>query len=342
MTLSFKLSRDRYGILLEQRHKADAPEFPIVVLTLKSEIDSPRRIAIEYDVPATFPFSDLYLAKDWGKEYWHIDDERGFLRYKRTLDPDEQTRTILGFEDISLPERRSMLEQGPEIHPLEIDGIDASADPTQSATESGSDAGDSEDRENSTEESAPQLGAEIPEVSATAPGDPVSEPPTGGEPTSDSSGASHRIEALEADVESITAFESELLRVFGDPSDPLETGEFGGFKEDLEVVVELVSDLREDVNKQNNEQLAEVGQDIDELEEELTTLVSRVDRCESSIEDIQTDLGEQIETIESRLSTLEESQHRFYQQVEDRIADVETAVDEAGKDAQPAEDGSEG
>lgn len=332
MTLSFKLSRDRYGILLEQRHKADAPEFPIVVLTLKSEVDFPRRIAIEYDVPATFPFSDLYLAKDWGKQYWHIDDEKGFLRYKRTLDPDEQTRTILGFEDISLPERRSMLEQGPEIHPLEIDGTGASVDPAQSTTESGNDADHSEDGENSTGESTPRLEAEIPEVSATAPDDSVSEAPAGGEMTSNSSGASSRIEALEADIDSITAFESELLRVFGDPSDPLETGEFGGFKEDLEVVVELVSDLREDVNKQNNKHLGEVGQDIDELEEELKTLVSRVDRCESSIEDIQADIGDQIETIESRLSTLEESQHRFYQQVEDRIADIEAAVDETGKD----------
>jgi len=336
MTLSFKLSRDRYGILLEQRHKADAPEFPIVVLTLKSEVDSPQRIAVEYDVPATFPFDDLYLAKDWGKQYWHIDDERGFLRYKRTIAPNEQTRTILGFEDISLPERRSMLEQGPEIHPLEMGDIDASADPTQSATESGDDAGDSGNGENSTEELAPRLEAEIPKVSSTASDEPVSEAPAEGEPTtdspSDSSPAPTRIEALKADVDSITAFESELLRVFGDPSDPLETGEFGGFKEDLEVVVELVSDLREDVNKQNNERLGEVGQDINELEEELSTLVSRVDRCESSIEDIQTDLEDQIETIESRLSTLEESQHRFYQQVEDRIADIEATVDETGND----------
>jgi len=337
MTLSFKLSRDRYGILLEQRHKEDAPEFPIVVLTLKSEADSPQRIAVEYDVPTTFPFDDLYLARDWGEQYWRIDDQRGFLRYKRTLAPDEQVRTILGFEDISLSERRSMLEQGPEIHPLEIDDADMSMDPEQDATGSVNNANNNLDEESRTEEIEPQLEAKIPEVDATTPDEIVSETSIESETTADSptdsSVSPSRIEAIEADVESIAAYESELLRVFGDPSDPLETGELGGFKEDLEVVVELVSDLREDVNKREDEQLDAVSQDVDELKEELETLVSRVDRCESSIDDIRDKFEDQITSVEDRLSAVEESQRRFYQQIEDRIADVE-AVDDTVEDAQ--------
>lgn len=305
MSQDYRLSRRKHDIELTQKYRPDTPDIPAVILTINSTATTARTVAIEYTLPDDFPIDNLRFAKDWGGDYWDIKTDEKTITYARTLDPQMEVKTIIGFKDIQTELREDVLDTGPTITLLEDAPTDESPDTEPTTTR--------------PETAAPP--ARAPEAS---PQPPTTEPRSPAQDATDTVSDIHRelgaletrIEVVEEDIQGFGVFEADLQALLGDPTDPLADGQFEEMKEDVEILAELVTDLRGGT---------ENGASPKELRKELTRLHDRIEGQEDAVETFRTELTDRVETLETRIENLETAHSDAYDAITDRLTRLEAA-----------------
>ena len=304
MSQDYRLSRRKHDIELTQKYRPDTPDIPAVILTIASTAPTARTVAIEYPLPDSFPVDNLRFAKDWGGDYWDIKTDEKTITYARTLDPQMEVKTIIGFKDIQPEFREDVLDTGPTITLLEDAPTDDSTTSEPSTTR--------------PETAAPP--ARAPEASPQRTPEPRSPEQDATDTVSDihrELGALEtRIEVVEEDIQGFGVFEADLQALLGDPTDPLADGQFEEMKEDVEILAELVTDLRGGT---------ENGASPEDLREELTRLHDRIEGQEDAVETFRTELTDRVETLETRIENLETAHSDAYDAITDRLTRLEAA-----------------
>jgi vacuolar-type H+-ATPase subunit I/STV1 len=304
MSQDYRLSRRKHDIELTQKYRPDTPDIPAVILTITSTAPTARTVAIEYTFPDSFPIDNLRFAKDWGGDYWDINTDEETITYARTIDPQMEVKTIIGFIDIQTELLEDVLDTGPTLTLLE----DA---PTNEST-------GSEPSTTRPETAAPPTRA--PEASPKHTTEPRSPEQDSTDTVSDihrELGALEtRLEVVEEDIQGFGVFEADLQALLGDPTDPLADGQFEEMKEDLEILAELVTDLRGGT---------ENGPSPEDLQDELTRLHDRIEGQEDAVETFRTELTDRVETLETRVENLETAHSDSYDAITDRLTRLEAA-----------------
>jgi len=304
MSQDYRLSRRKHDIELTQKYRPDTPDIPAVILTITSTAPTARTVAIEYTFPDSFPIDNLRFAKDWGGDYWDINTDEETITYARTIDPQMEVKTIIGFIDIQTELLEDVLDTGPTLTLLE----DA---PTNEST-------GSEPSTTRPETAAPPTRA--PEASPQHTTEPRSPEQDSTDTVSDihrELGALEtRLEVVEEDIQGFGVFEADLQALLGDPTDPLADGQFEEMKEDVEILAELVTDLRGGTEK---------GPSPEDLREELTRLHDRIEGQEDAVETFRTELTDRVETLETRVENLETAHSDSYDAITDRLTRLEAA-----------------
>lgn len=306
MSPEFRQSRRKHDVVVTQQFRADAPEFPAVFIDIASNATKPRRTGVTYSVPDSFPFQNLHFAEDWGGDFWTVDQDQNIITYARTLDPQMEIRTIIGFEDIPLDMRQTVLEAGPTISILDDDPDDTPTTTTETS---------------STPDPSPNPTGVDPQPAATPDASsPPDTPPVSDleEPATDVQrelGALEtRVETVEEDIQGFGVFENDLQSFLGDPTDPLDNGQFHEMKQDLEILAELVSEVRTETI------------DITELQQQLEDLETRIERLQSKFESSRSDLTERLDSFEKRLDDLERAHTESNVNIRDHINTLEDAL----------------
>ena len=305
MSQDYRLSRRKNDIELTQKYRPDTPDIPAVILNIASTATTARTVAIEYTLPDGFPVDNLQFAKDWGGDYWDIDTDEKIITYARTLDPQMEVKTIIGFKDIDPEFREDVLDTGPTMTLVEDAPTDEAPAPEPTSTPT------------PTETSIEPTSSHSASPQATEP-DPREQQAPG--PVSDlhrELGALEtRLEVVEEDIQGFGVFEADLQALLGDPTDPLADGQFEEMKEDVEILAELVTDLRGGT---------ENGPAPADLREELTRLRDRIEGQEDAVETFRTELTDRVETLETRVENLETAHSDAYDAITDRLTRLEAA-----------------
>jgi len=308
MSQDYRLSRRKHDIELTQKYRPNTPDIPAVILTLNSTATTARTVAIEYTLPDSFPIDNLKFAKDWGGDYWDINIDEKTITYARTLDPEMEVKTIIGFKDIQPEFREDVLDTGPTMTLIEDAPTDESTSPEPTTTR--------------PETAAPPASA--PAASPQHPTEPRSPEQDATYTVSDihrELGALEtRLEVVEEDIQGFGVFEADLQALLGDPTDPLADGQFEEMKEDVEILAELVTDLRGGTEK---------GPSPEDLREELTRLHDRIEGQEDAVETFRTELTDRVETLETRVENLETAHSDAYDAITDRLTRLEAAYGSA-------------
>jgi hypothetical protein len=319
MSQDYRLSRRKHDIELTQKYRPDTPDIPAVVLTINSTATTARPLAIEYTLPDSFPVDNLRFAKDWGGNYWEINTDENTITYARTLDPQMEVKTIIGFKDIQTELLEDVLDTGPTITRLDDAPTDDTGPaptptptPAETPTESTNShsapphATDPDPREQHAPDPSADIGREVAALET-------------------------RLEVLEEDIQGFGVLEADLQALLGDPTDPLDDGQFEEMKEDLEILAELVTDLRGGTDTEPSPQ---------DLHEGLTRLQDRVDGQKDALEAFRTECTDRIETLETRIETLETTHRNSHDAITDRLTTLEetlesTTTETAGQEASP-------
>jgi hypothetical protein len=309
MSQDYRLSRRKHDIELTQKYRADTPDIPAVILTITSTATTARTVALEYTLPDTFPIDNLQIAKDWGGDYWDINTDEKTITYTRTIDPQMEVKTIIGFKDIDPEFREDVLDTGPTMTLLEDAPTDEAPAPEPTSTPT------------STETPTEPTSSHSASPPATEPDPQEQQAPAPSTDIHRELGALEtRLEVVEEDIQGFGVFEADLQALLGDPTDPLADGQFEEMKEDLEILAELVTDLRGGT---------EQGPSPGDLREELTRLHDRIEGQEDAVETFRTECTDRLETLETRIENLETAHSDSYDAITDRLTRLEAAYTSA-------------
>ena len=313
MRPDYRLSRLKNDVEITQKYRAESPEIPAVILNINSKATSSRTVVMEYQLPEGLSIDSLRFAKGWGGDYWTTDTDEDTISYARTIDPQMEVKTIIGFKDIGSEPLSTLLEPGPSL----VVKDDSSSEPNPSSTETS--GGPEADPGGSSSSSTTPQSSTVSSESGRAdePETEFVEPPREHSVQRELGAFETRIEVLEEDIQGFGVFESELETLLGDPTDPFEDGEFEQMKEDLEILAEMVSDIRAG------------GGDhaVEDVQREVERLGARIEGQEEALENFRSDLTSQLNTVESRLDNLEKAHSNVRQEIIDRLSRLEEASD---------------
>ena len=314
MRPDYRLSRRKNDVEITQKYRAESPEIPAVILDIDSKATSSRSVVIEYQLPDGLSIDSLRFAKGWGGDYWTTDSEAETIAYARTMDPQMEVKTIIGFKDIGSESLSTFLEPGPSLTVKDNSSSESNSSDTELSDDS------------KTDHRGPSSSPTTPRSSTVTPrGDQAGELGTESMESRRESNIQRelgafetRIEVLEEDIQGFGVFESELETLLGDPTDPFEDGEFEQMKEDLEILAEMVSDIPANGGE---------SQAVEDVQYEIERLGARIEGQEDALEKFRSDLTSRLNTVENRLENLEKAHSSARQEITERLSRLEQASD---------------
>lgn len=321
------------------RKSLDTDQFhiPSIVFELTSNRDDTVTVTVRDPVPANLAIEDIGFHREYGKDYWDIDD--GQLVFEYELEPGEEFETIYGFRPqeldvsadfLSTPESIDVVSEEPSVPeptPMARSGAESPYQEGTSTQPGSTDGGEDRETAGGVDLDEPaDVGSMENEATGDSLADRLATELENGEVTDDNLEvlASHfhasqsrsgsdtaRLEQLETDVGNLRAY-TNALEEFLDAEGTAE---------------EIIEEFERKVDTVEAE-LDSLQQTTSTLEEQVQSVESELDRVDGSIDSLSNELEEfesEIESLEEDLDSLDKLVPEY--SIDERFADLQDELD---------------